>query len=366
MLDGLRVVEVSAFVAAPFAGATLARLGAEVIRVEQLGGGIDARRWPVHDGRSLYRAGLDEGKRSVAVDLRSERGRELVADLLCGGAESGGIVVTNLGGRGCLTYENLRARRHDIVMVSITGTPDGRSAVDYTVNAELGFPYITGPEGGRPVNHVLPAWDLLTGALAAASILGAERKRRLTGEGSLVELALSDVALSATRSLGFFAEAALVDEPRPRYENDLYGSYGRDFRTLDGRDVMVCALTPRQWGSLIEATGIADGVAALERERGVDLLDEGVRFECRHAISALVEPWVAARTLAEVAAAFDASGVLWGRYRTFKELVTDHPGVVTPARPTPELGADTEAVLLEDLGLNRRSIDELRAACVIA
>jgi 2-methylfumaryl-CoA isomerase len=95
ILNGLRVVEVSAFVAAPLAGASLAAMGADVIRVEQLGGGIDARRWPLHDGRSLYRAGLDQGKRSLAVDLRSEAGRELVVDLVAAGGEEGGLLITS-------------------------------------------------------------------------------------------------------------------------------------------------------------------------------------------------------------------------------------------------------------------------------
>jgi 2-methylfumaryl-CoA isomerase len=366
LLEGLRVIEVSAYVAAPFAGASLARLGAEVIRIEQLGGGIDIGRWPVLDGRSLYRQGLDQGKRSVALDLRSEPGRELVAQLICSGGERGGIVASNLGGRGCLTYENLRARRPDLVMVLLHGTPEGGSAVDYTVNAGLGFPYLTGPaDGERPVNHVLPAWDLLAGALAATSILAAERKRRLTGEGALVELALSEVALGAVRSLGLLAEAALIEEPRGRHHNDLYGTYGRDFRTADGRDVMLCALTNRQWQCLTEVTGIVEEVARIEREHGVDLRDEGARFECRDQINALVEPWVAARTVAEVGAAFDAAGVLWGPYRTLKELVAERPEVVELELPAPELGADTEQVLRDELGLSRSAIAELRSQKVI-
>src|SRR5712691_7853043 len=121
VLSGLRVVEVSAFVAAPIAGATLAALGADVIRVEQLGGGIDAARWPMYAGRSLYRAGLHQGKRSVAVDLRSARGQALVSELIRGGGEAGGIVVTNLGRRGWIAYERLAEKRPDLIMVSISG-----------------------------------------------------------------------------------------------------------------------------------------------------------------------------------------------------------------------------------------------------
>src|SRR5713101_3195162 len=77
VLSGLRVVELSAFVAAPLAGSVLASLGADVIRVEQRGGGIDAGRWPMHEGRSLYRSGLDKGKRSVTVDLSTRAGQDV-------------------------------------------------------------------------------------------------------------------------------------------------------------------------------------------------------------------------------------------------------------------------------------------------
>ncbi|MDR0360628.1 MAG: CoA transferase, partial [bacterium] len=128
MLEGLRVVEISAFVAAPLGGATLARMGAEVTRVDPLGGNIDAHRWPVHEGRSLYWAGLNRGKRSVTLDLRSERGQDVAARL----AASAGAVLTNLSPRGALSYERLCAARPDVVMVQIVGHRDGRGAVDYT------------------------------------------------------------------------------------------------------------------------------------------------------------------------------------------------------------------------------------------
>ena len=87
MLAGLRVIELSAFVAAPLGGATLAAMGAEVIRIDPPGGGIDIGRWPLWNGRSLYWAGLNQGKRSVTIDTRSARGRELITDLVVGSGE---------------------------------------------------------------------------------------------------------------------------------------------------------------------------------------------------------------------------------------------------------------------------------------
>ena len=379
ILAGLRVVEVSAFVAAPLGGATLAALGADVIRVDPIGGGIDAGRWPLGpDGRSLYWAGLNQGKRSLALDLRSEEGRELVARLITCPGDGGGILLTNLPARGWLDYQALRARRDDLIMIAISGSRDGGTAVDYTVNAGAGFPLVTGPEGHEgPVNHVLPAWDLQTGFLAALGVVAADRHRRLTGEGRLVRLALEDVALAVAGNLGILAEAELVQEPRARYGNDLYGSFGRDFRTADGRHVQVCALTPRQWYSLGEATDLAGELAALGERLELDLELEGDRFRARHEISALLGPWFAERPLAEIAAALSRHGVLWGPYRTFKELAAESgPAPATaldfgegppPAPSTgPQLGAHTEEVLRELVGLADTDLDRLRRERIIA
>ena len=128
---------------------------------------------------------------------------------------------------------------------------------------------------------------------------------------------------------------------------------------------MVCALTARQWRSLAEATGLGERFAATEREHGADPKDEGERFRHRRESSALVEPWVAGRSLAEVGAALDAAGVLWGPYRTFKQVVEEAPEVARPELPAPRIGADTEAVLRDELGLDAGAVAELRRNGVI-
>src|SRR3954468_24492809 len=131
ILEGLTVVEGSAFVAAPLGGMTLAQLGADVIRFDDLGGGLDFTRWPLaEDGQSLFWAGLNKGKRSIQVDIRAPEGRELVTALVA----VAGSFLTNFPARGWLSYDALRERRRDLVMVALTGNPDGTSEVDYTVN----------------------------------------------------------------------------------------------------------------------------------------------------------------------------------------------------------------------------------------
>src|SRR5216683_3230824 len=291
ILSGLRIVEMSAFVAAPLGGATLAAMGADVIRVDPPGGGIDIGRWPLHRGRSLYWAGLNQGKRSVTIDMRHGPGQEKVAQLITAAGEGGGIFLTNLPVSGWNSYEELKKLRADLIMLVITGSRDGGTAVDYTVNAALGFPFITGPEDSDgPVNHVLPAWDAMTGFLASTAILAAERHRRATGEGQLVELSLSDVGLAVAGHLGFIGEAVLEDEPRGRFGNHVYGTFGRDFVTRDGRRVMVLALTPRQWRSLAEATGMSGEFRNLEARLGLYFNNEGDRWRGRQEIRARHRP----------------------------------------------------------------------------
>ncbi len=379
ILAGLRIVEISAFIAAPLGGATLAAMGADVIRVDPPGGGVDIGRWPLHRGRSLYWAGLNQGKRSVTIDMRHGPGQEKVAQLITAPGEGGGIFLTNLPVSGWNSYEELKKLRADLIMLVITGSRDGGTAVDYTVNAALGFPFVTGPEGtDGPVNHVLPAWDAMTGFLASTAILAAERHRRATGEGQLVELSLLDVGLAVAGHLGFIGEAVLEDEPRGRFGNHVYGTFGRDFVTRDSRRVMVLALTPRQWRSLVEATGMSGEFRNLEARLGLYFNNEGDRWRGRQEICEVLQSWIGVRTLPSVAAAFDAQKVLWGPYQTFKELVredprasssnplfadVEHPELGTfptpgsplrfgaaspvPPKPAPKLGEHTDEVLRE-------------------
>lgn len=109
ILAGMRIVELSAFVAAPLGGATLAALGADVIRVDPPGGGIDIDRWPLHGDRSLYWAGLNQGKRSVAIDTRTEAGQAQVAGLIAAPGDGGGILLTNLPVRGWTRTKSFRS-----------------------------------------------------------------------------------------------------------------------------------------------------------------------------------------------------------------------------------------------------------------
>ncbi|TCO71320.1 2-methylfumaryl-CoA isomerase [Rhodovulum euryhalinum] len=327
ILKGMRVVEGSAFVAIPLAGMTLAQMGADVIRFDRLEGGLDHTRWPVtRDGQSLFWAGLNKGKRSIAIDMKHPRGREIITEIICAPGEDAGLFLTNLAVRGWLDHPTLSTRRADLVMVTLLGDRHGRPAVDYTVNPSVGFPDATGPEGSTdPVAHVLPAWDCIAGNMAVSALLAAERHRLRTGQGQAVQIALKDVAAAMLGNLGIIGEVAVNGVDRPKGGNALYGAYGQDFVCADGERVMVIGLTERQWQGLVRVTGTGEAMAALEAELGVSLNDEGARWLNRARITAILAPWFAAHRVAEFGDAFDKSGVTWSVFRSFARALREDP-----------------------------------------
>jgi 2-methylfumaryl-CoA isomerase len=251
-----------------------------------------------------------------------------------------------------MSYEKLSERREDLIMVVMTGNHDGSSEVDYTVNPSVGFPEAMGPrDSAVPTNSLMPAWDTAMGGLAVVGLLAALRHRDATGEGQLVEIALSDVAMATV------------------------GAFGGDFPTSDGRRVMVVALTGRQWKALKEATGTEELFDTVATATGHDFRGEAGRYKGRDLIRELLTPWFAERTLEQIRDTFAGTGVSWGPYQTFKQLVEDDPRCSTenpmfsmvehpvgtyltpasplnfsasgriPAKPSPRLGEHTEDVL---------------------
>lgn len=398
ILDGLRIVELSAFVAAPLGGLTLSQLGADVVRIDHPDGGLDYKRWPLSEnGRSLYWHGLNKGKRSVAIDISHPEGRALAADLIAA-PDGDGILLTNFPARGWLAYQALKARRPDLIMLNIVGNPDGSTALDYTINCAVGIPFATGDAvPDHPVNHMFPAWDAITGTLAAAGLLAAERRRHRTGEGQYIKLSLADVALATIGHLGHIAEAQILGRNRSAIGNYLYGAFARDFATRDDRRIMIVAITQKQWSTLLAATGLGPTMERIAEELGLDLSNEGGRFEARETIAGVLAPWCRLRTLTEIRSIFDKHVVCWGPYQTFTQLVredprcsianplfetVEQPGIGAylmpgspltfgsiprePVRPAPQLGEHTHAVLAEQLKMPAREFERLLQAGIIA
>ena len=355
---------------------TLAQLGAEVVRIDPVGGAADYHRWPLTaGGDSIYWAGLNKGKRSMEVDMRTPAGQRLVQRLIA----AAGVLITNVAGRQWHSHAELSALRPDLIHLEVLGRADGTTGVDYTVNAATGFPLVTGPaDHVGPVNHVMPSWDVSCGLYAALSIVTALRHRDATGQGCSIRLPLDDVALATAANLGFLTEAMVNGDQRPRLGNAIYGQYGRDFTTSDGESFMVVALTARHFRDLAELTETTEAVAALADALGADFADEGQRYEHREVLNDLFAGWFGSHTAAEAGAALAASSVLWDRYQSFTEVansprVTANPlfapllqdrigtylapglpmsidGAHVPAAPAPVLGEDNRAVPAEWLG----------------
>ncbi|MFK8019957.1 MAG: CoA transferase [Pseudomonadales bacterium] len=408
VLAGMRVVEGSAFVAAPSGGMTLAQLGADVIRFDPIAGGIDYRRWPVTDsGKSLYWHSLNKGKRSIAIDFKRPEGREILTRLIASPGEDAGMFLTNFPARGWLADEALREHRKDLIYLNLTGDRHGGSALDYTVNSKVGFPFLTGEgsdnrantgssKGRQPINNPLPAWDVIAGQHIALGLLAAERHRQRTGEGQFVSLALADVALATVGHLGYIGEAMINGVEREASGNSIYGTFGRDFVSRDGISLMIVGVSPNQWRAIVEVSGRAAQVAQLADQMGLNFDKEGDRYAGTDALCGIFEPWFAQHDYQQLVSKLDAAGVCWGKYQSIAELVesdidcsidnplfeqVNQPGIgeylvphnplgfgaadrQTP-RPAPLLGQHTEEILADLLNLSSGEIGKLHDSGIV-
>ena len=400
LLRGLSIVEVSSFVASPTAGLYCAQMGAEVIRIDQIGGGLDYDRYmQTAQGRSLAWENLNRAKKSVALDLRSGEGRELCVEL----ARKTGQLITNLPEKSFLSHAAVSGGRPDMISLRIMGWHDGRQAMDFTVNAASGYPLMTGPaewdmETAPPVNQVLPAWDFITGAYCAFALMAALHHRAATGQGSEVRVPLGDVALGTVANSGAMAEMLYRGADRERLGNAIWGALGRDFTSHDGKRFMVAVLTSKQWTAMVEALDVAAPIAALEAGTGVRFAhSDRNRFEHREALFAIVQEAAGREDYATLAARLAGAGATFERYRTMHEaandpaLVADNPlfgpspanpsGFEYPAArsfanlperaagdpaPAPYLGQHSEEVLAERLGLASGAIAGLIDRGVVA
>lgn len=299
-----------------------------------------------------------------------------------------GILVTNAGGRAWMSHATLAALQEDVITLEILGRRDGSPGVDYTGNAGLGLPMMTGPsDHAGVVNHVLPAWDMACGLHAALAITSAARKRDITGEGSQITLPLEDVALATAGTLGYFTEVQINGHSRTYGGNAVYGTYGIDFVTSDNERFMIVALTTRHFRDLTAVTATTEAVKAVEAALGADFTTEADRYTHREVLTALFSRWFREHTSAEVAAALDKTSILSERYRSFETIVESgeleknpmfttleqprigsyltagHPasfdGTHFTTGPPSVVGEDTSAVVQELLDLSSSAVEAL-------
>jgi crotonobetainyl-CoA:carnitine CoA-transferase CaiB-like acyl-CoA transferase len=378
-LDGVRLLELARFQAGPRGGMLLSDLGADVIKIEPPGGEETRKMPPLVRGQSVYFAVYNRGKRSVCLDLRSSRGKEVFAALVA----KSDIVLENFRpgvmramGFG---YERLRALNPAIILVSVSGFGQygpytERPAFDSLGQAMSGLMHLTGQAAGMPVGTASSVVDRYTALHATIGALAALRHRDRTGEGQVVDVCLLDSALT------------MVEIPTSYYlaTGAEGGEAGRPpYRAKDGWVVISAAARDMAARLMRLVDGGADGDATpMAGSTGAD------------ARRARVEAWCAARSVQEICATLLEAGVPVAPVRTIPEVAQDPhlweremlvkmddpvagemyvPGVTiklsrTPGRlgPVPAPGQHTDAVLSEVLGYDRAAIEALRAAGAIA
>jgi len=396
-LAGIRVLEVANWLAAPAGCALLADAGADVIKVEPPGG--DAYR-----GYRVQAAGYfapfnfafeldNRGKRGITLDLDKPSAREVVYRLI-GGCD---VFVTNLlAGRReryGLTYEDLKARRRDLIFVSVTGYgssgPDqDRAGYDYAAFwARSGIMNLLGEPDSPPPPQRPGMGDHTTALAVAGAVSMALFHRERTGEGQEIDVSLNNTGLWV---LGIDVQAALstgqenARVSRRAVPNPIWNSY----QTGDGRWIqLVMLVADAYWPKFCRAIGRPD----LEQDPRFDSMAQ--RNENREELIVLLDEVFAQRPLKEWAALMDGEGCIWAPAQTLKEAIDhpqtqarrafaqiDHPThgrielVDTPVKfsdarvgargPAPELGQHTEEVLLE-AGYSWDDIAALRAGDVL-
>ena len=391
-LTDLLVLDVTRVLAGPFAGMVLADLGAEVIKVERPGRGDDARAFgPFVQGVSAYFASVNRGKKSLTLDLKSPRGRELFLAL----AERADVVLENFRpgvmARLGLGHDTLRAPNPRLVYAACsgfgqTGPYAQRPAYDAVIQAMGGMMSITGEEGRGPVRVGASIADITAALCTVVGILGALHHRERAGEGQLVDVAMLDcqVGILENAIARYFASGEPPTRLGTRHPSIT------PFQAFDTAD-----------GQLVLALGNDALWAAFCRLVGRDELIDDPRFatnelRTRHhaALEPIVQEILGAHPTAWWLEAAGRAGIPCGPINSLADLAADpqvaardmietvdHPvagpmrmaGVpikfsATPAAiraPSPTLGQHTAEVLRARLGLDGRAVARLRAAGVV-
>jgi crotonobetainyl-CoA:carnitine CoA-transferase CaiB-like acyl-CoA transferase len=208
-LEGIKVLDLSRVLAGPWATMTLADLGAEVWKIENVKGGDDTRAWsvPSYKGVSTYYLCANRGKQSIALDLKSPEGQQIVLDL----AAEADVIVENFRPgtmeRLGISYEDVRKLNPGVVYCSIsgygqTGPESNRPGYDFIMQAESGLMSITGEADGHPHRLGVAFTDVAAGMVATQSILAALYRRRDTGVGQFIDVALLETTLNLLINIG--------------------------------------------------------------------------------------------------------------------------------------------------------------------
>ena len=396
-LRNIRVLDFSKVLAGPLCTQYLADMGADVIKVEALGTGDDSRRWPPfpneEEGRQLGTPFLaaNRGKRSVAIDLKTEEGRRICHEL----AARADVTIESFGpgvaSRLGIDYETLKSLNPGLVYCSISGFGSGGpmsdgKGYDVILQAFTGMLSITGEPGGPPVRSPFSPVDQATGLHALSGILAALFERHETGQGQKIEVSLFD---TATAFLGYFLQGFWVRGTEPEKPGSGHESLCpyEIFETRD-KPLILGVANDSLWRKFCDLAGLQDH---MDDPR---FSTNAARVANRAETVALVRGAMRRHSCAEWISRLDAAGIPCSPLHGLGDLSAhphtaavemireyDHPilgptktvsqpvrfdGSRTPVkRPAPMLGEHTEEVLAE-LGLDKKEIEELTNRKVVS
>lgn len=392
-LAGFRVLDLTRFLAGPYAAMVLADLGADVIKIEQPERGDESRNFgPFHEsGESWSFIQANRGKRSVALDVTDPRGKELAlrlaarSDLVLESFRPG--VAARLG----LSYEDVKALRPDILYCSVsafgqTGPYASRPGFDIMAQGVTGVLRMTGQPDGRPAKVGFAVNDIAAGMTAVQSILAAQLVRASTGTGQHIDVAMVDslVAWTVWEAGALFGAGNV---PLPTGTRHRLSAPYQAYRTKDGF-ITIGAFTDRLWQRTAHALGAPHWLDDPRFRTPPD------RIEHIDQLEALIEAVTTTRTTAEWLAVLDAASIPAGPVLRYDEALDDeqlqaremivemdHPlmgrvrtlgqpakfSVSRPGaydRPAPWLGQHTAQVLIDEVGITRAELEELTTAVV--
>lgn len=386
LLDGIRVLDLGRFIAAPYAGQLLADLGAEVVRVERPRPEPDRERGPYLDGQSLYFVTLNRGKRSVAFDMFSEAGRQLLDQLI----SKTDILIQNYAPRTArdlgFTKERLLGLNPRLIVLSITGYgPEGpdaeRVAFDGLAQARSGAMACNGT--GQPfVNH-LPYVDFSTALYGGFGLMAALYERERTGQGQCVEVSLMETVSAFVGSYGMIAETLLNGTPRRQQGNALVFGLGDCVPTNDGSFVVFNCI-----GTMFKR--LCEMIGHMELLDDPRFRTDASRYTHRVLLMPYITSWAATLTTAEVLTTAQTFRLPFEKVGVVDELAQDahaaacgmfprvtQPGMGEipvarqgmtlsgherlPLQAAPGIGEHTAQVLTAWLGYTDMQIQALRA-----
>ncbi len=394
VLDGIRVLDLGRYLAGPIAGAFLADMGAEVIRVEKPGGEIDRELGPFAPNGESFPYGLinHRNKKAITLDLDVEAGRQVFRDLV----KRSDVVMDNFAldaktAKG-LTYDSLKQVNPAIIYVSVTGFGltgpyAHRSSFDPGAQAMSGAMSFTGFPGNPPTREALPWVDFSTGLSAALGTMFALYHRKSTGQGQMVDLSLVDTAVALLGAMGVAAESRVLGHLRPQIGNHGFYNFSNCFQTRDGWIFVMC-VGNSLWRRFTRVIG--------RPEWGKDLRfkDNMSRFDNRSVIVPVVAEWMSQRSSEEVIKLLEAAQLPFAPVYNAQQVTADphiqarqalvdidYPGIgpvphfgthiklsETPGiieRRAPELGEHNEVIYCGLLGYGKDRLAQLRAEGVI-